>query len=206
MGMIDQIMKMISGETELDNVIQKAMISGDTDRALEDNGEAYFKYDKEENSFSVKVIGSVFFIGHTAGRLIGQFYEAQKRNGTWDEKAKKKLCNLLSGGITYTLLDGKEEEEKNFKTVDAAYSQGIDVLNEIAKAAAKEDESSKETIEKQQAEIEALKKQAESLQYALAKTVQSALAGVEIQPANSFMGIPIEEAIEVLRKHAEAKR
>ena len=95
-GMIDQIMKMISGETELDNVIQKAMISGDTDRALEDNGEAYFKYDKEENSFSVKVIGSVFFIGHTAGRLIGQFYEAQKRNGTWDEKAKKQVCNLLS--------------------------------------------------------------------------------------------------------------
>ena len=206
MGMIDQIMKMISGETELDNVIQKAMISGDTDRALEDNGEAYFKYDKEENSFSVKVIGSVFFIGHTAGRLIGQFYEAQKRNGTWDEKTKKKLCNLLSGGITYTLLDSKEEEEKDFETVDAAYSQGVDILSEVAKAAAKEEEGSKETIEKQQEEIKTLKKQIESLQYALAKTIESAIAGVEIQPAKMFMGIPIEEAIEVLRKHAEEKK
>ena len=205
MGMIDQIMKMISGETELDNVIQKAMISGDTDRALEDNGEAYFKYDKEENSFSIKVIGSVFFIGHTTGRLIGQFYEAQKRNGTWDEKAKK-LCNLLSGGITYTLLDGKEEEEKDFETVDAAYSQGVDILSEVAKAAAKEEGGSKETIEKQQEEIKTLKKQIESLQYALAKTIESAIAGVEIQPAKMFMGIPIEEAIEVLRKHAEKKK
>lgn len=205
MGMIDQIMKVISGETELDNVIQKAMISGDTDRALEDNGEACFKYDKEENSFSVKVIGSVFFIGHTAGRLIGQFYEAQKRNGTWDEKAKKKLCNLLSGGITYTLLDGKEEEEKDFETVDAAYSKGIDILSEVAKAAAKE-EVSKEIIKNQQEEIKTLKKQIEPLQYALAKTMESAIAGVEIQPAKMFMGIPIEEAIEVLRKHVEEKK
>lgn len=38
------------------------------------------------------------------------------------------------------------------------------------------------------------------------KTVIDLFAGAEIQPANSFMGIPIEEAIEVLRKHAEAKR
>lgn len=205
MGMIDQIIKALSKESGLDDAFQKAMISSDTDRALEDNGEAYFKYDKEENSFSVKVIGSVFFIGHTAGRLIGQFYEAQKRSGTWDEKAKKKLCNLLSGGITYTLLDGKEEEEKDFETVDAAYSKGIDILSEVAKAAAKE-EASKEIIKNQQEEIKTLKKQIESLQYALAKTVESAIAGVEIQPAKMFMGIPIEEAIEVLRKHAEERK